>query len=76
MSENNMQDNSPYDQRKVVINGKRYHTMTAHKCSTCSSAQYLYLKQKHTGGCVTLECPNCDSQMSLREEMINYNLNG
>jgi hypothetical protein len=77
MSENIVYSDAVHDERKVIVNGRRYYTMTANKCTVCSGDEhYMYLKQKHTGGCVTLECVNCDSYMTIRAEMVNYNLNG
>ncbi len=63
------------DTRKVVVNGRRYYTMTAAKCTTCSGdGHFMYLKQRHTGGSVTIECPNCDYYITIREEMLQMNL--
>jgi DNA-directed RNA polymerase subunit RPC12/RpoP len=63
-----------HDNRKIVVNGRKYYAMTANKCTTCSAERFMFLKQRHTGGSVTIECPYCDSYLTLREEMINYNL--
>lgn len=76
MSETIVYDDAVRDERKVIVGGRRYYTMTANKCTVCSGDHYMYLKQKHTGGCVTLECVNCDNYMTIRAEMVNYNLNG
>jgi hypothetical protein len=76
MSEDIKHSDVDNDQRRIIIDGRRYFTMTANKCTVCSGdGRYMYLKQKHTGGCVTLECPNCDNYITLLEEMVNYNLN-
>lgn len=65
------------DSRKVIVNGRHYYTMTANRCSVCSGDdRYMYVKQKLSGGSdVVLECPNCDSYITLKREMVNMNLN-
>lgn len=65
-----------HDQRKVVVNGRKYYTMTANHCSACTGDdRFMYLKQKLAGGDVVLECPQCDSYITVRAEMVNMNLN-
>jgi hypothetical protein len=65
------------DQRKVVVNGRRYFTMTATKCTTCDGDDhFMFLKQRLSGGCCTLECPRCDSIITLKSEMVNWRLGG
>jgi len=63
------------DTRTITVNGRKYYTMTANRCSACSEERFMFVKQKHSGGDVTVECPFCDSYITLRPEMIKYNLN-
>ncbi len=76
MSDNIPMDDLVGDERKVVVKGRRYYTMTANKCTTCSGDNhYMYVKQRIASGQLVLECPNCDSYMTIRQEMVNMNLN-
>lgn len=76
MSNNIPSDDLFYDSRTLEVNGRKYYTMTANKCTTCAHPdRYMFLKQKLAGGDVTLECPVCDSYITIRGEMVNMNLN-
>ena len=77
MSDNIPMDDLVGDKRGIVVKGRKYYTMTANRCTTCSGDdRFMYVKQKLSGGTdVVLECPNCDSYITLKAEMINMNLN-
>lgn len=76
MSDNIPMDDLIGDKRRIMVKGRKYYTMTANRCTTCSGDDhYMYVKQKHQGGDVTIECPNCDSYITIRAEMVNMNLN-
>jgi hypothetical protein len=64
------------DKRPLTVNGKKYYTMTANKCTTCAAQdRFMFVKQKLAGGDVVLECSICESYITIRAEMVNMNLN-
>lgn len=66
----------PHEQRHIVIEGKRYHSATANRCTQCTTPdRYMFVKLKLAGGDITLECPFCELTLTVKESMVNLNLN-
>lgn len=59
------------DERKIVIGDRRYRAKTLDRCPTCTDENFLYVRMKLAGGDVVVECPVCDTTMTVRGEMVN-----
>ena len=60
------------DERKVLAGGRKYYVKTANKCTTCSSEDSMfYVKMKIGQEQVVLECPVCDTSLTVRREMVD-----
>jgi hypothetical protein len=73
MSENNFEESPIADERKLVINGKRYHSPTYNVCRHCAvrqDPQYLFVKQRLASTDVVLECPVCDGYETVGQHMV------
>jgi len=76
MNESIPANDSINDERKLVVNGRKYYIMTANRCPNCTGDdRYMFIKQKLVVQMVTIECPNCDYYTTVNENMINWNLN-
>lgn len=62
----------PYhDSRTVAENGRKYFAKTSSKCTTCSQPdRVMYVKQKVSGPNLVLECPWCDTVLTVKPDMV------
>lgn len=66
----------PNEQRKLIINGKRYHMATANVCGQCAAPdRFMYVKVRIPDGDIVLECPVCDQSITVKPSMVKLNLN-
>lgn len=65
----------PNEQRKLIINGKRYHMATGNLCTRCAAPdRYMFVKIKIPNGDIVLECPVCEDNITVTATMIKASL--